>query len=119
MNFIFYHLVFQREDLVARIINIKSMLTEKKIGKKKLIIYIVIMAVMFGSTIFFISKNYSFTFKKTVPTSGPAGLDESPEPGLPGDNQAGEEKGNSEILNSPKFKSLKDNSIDQSVNPAP
>ena len=104
------------------------MLIEKKIAKKRLAAYIVIMAVMLVGTIFFVYKNYSLIFKKTGTTSGQAGPNESQEPGAAGDNQIGEEKSisgadkidlNSEILNSPKFKSLKDNSIGQSVNPAP
>ena len=104
------------------------MLIAKKIAKKRLVAYIVIMAVMLAGMIFFVYKNYSLTFGKFRLTSGQPRPDNLEKPSLFGDNQAGEEKGAGEvnkasldigILNNPKFKSLKDNSIDQSVNPAP
>lgn len=100
------------------------MLIAKRIAEKKLVAYIVIIAVMLAGTILFIYKNYSLTFKKTGPTSGQAGTNESQEPGWTGDNRSGEETSISEadkidldyeILNSPRFKNLKDNSIGQSA----
>jgi hypothetical protein len=103
------------------------MLIAKKIAKKRLVAYIVIMAVMLSGAIFFIYKNYSLTFKKTGPISGQAGPNEFQEPDWPGDNRSGGETSVSEadkidldyeILNSPRFKNLKDNSVGQSANPA-
>ncbi len=100
------------------------MLIVKKTEKKRLIAYIVIIAVMFAGTILFVYKNYSFNSKKPDLTSSQPGTDELPEPSLFGNDQAGEEKVaatinkenlDTEVLNSPKFKSLKDNSVDQSI----
>lgn len=99
------------------------MLKYKKIDKKKLIINVIIMMIMFGGTGFFVYKNYTLTSHKTYERQEEIfDLEDFShlEPGIETETEVGEEdevKVNGDILDikifdDPKFKALKDNTIE-------
>jgi hypothetical protein len=110
------------------------MLKQKKIKKEKLIIYIIIMAVMFGGTGFFIYKNYSLTavkapteFSNIFETDDFKKINISEEEGggkgeiaeiaeIAAEDKRGDEILDTGIFSDPKFRALKDNSVKQTDN---
>jgi hypothetical protein len=98
------------------------MLVPKKIEKKKLIIYIIIIGVMLSGTGFFIYKNYSITTRKKAPLiSNPPDLKSAEQLDLGASEEVGvgveiEESDqilDIDILSDPKFRALKDNTVEK------
>ena len=98
------------------------MLKIRKINKKKLAINIVIMTIMFGGTGFFIYKNYALTSHKQYVKQDEifdleSFLDLEPKIEARINDEGEKAELNEEILDmnifdDPKFKALKDNSIE-------